>query len=154
MYNLRKINGSFKGTIGECMFKMTRKWAILPRFFSKQKYFTIYRRHLTESQLNFIKDNWYSIDAIEVIFEKRKKEVILYEVKTKNKYAVDLAFMPKMTLSTHQVYNKAKELGFIVKLAIVELHENWEYTINLMDFSEEKYCIDTPKKYDKVLEGP
>ncbi len=147
MYNLKSYNGSFKGIIGEYMFKLTSKNAVLIRFFGKQKYFTIFGKYLTHAQQEFLKENWYSIDAIEISHGKP----ILYEVKTKNRYKMPLHFKPKMTPATHDIYIAAKSLGFIVKIALVELIENWDYEVTILDFDIRYYCIDKPKVYDNKL---
>ncbi len=95
-----------------------------------------------------MKRHWYSIDAIEIPLEEGKKP-ILYEVKTKNKYKTFLPFKPKMTVSTQKIYLSAKELGFITKIALVELAENWEYSVTILEFDKRYYCLDKPKIYDK-----
>ena len=147
MYDLKKMYGSFKGVIGEYMFKLTNKKAVLTRFHGLNKYFQMYSRHFTPSQIRFLKGNWYSIDAIEIAFDNGKMPTI-YEIKTKNKYRKFLLFKPKITLASYEVYTKAKNLGFVVKLAIVELAENWEYDVTILDFDRKYLCIDKPKQYD------
>ncbi len=144
MYNLKEFYGSFKGIIGEYMFKLTNKRVVLTRFFNKPKYFLIFGKYLTREQNDFLRKNWYSIDAIELF----GRNPILYEVKTKNKYSTFLPFKPKMTQAAHEIYNHAKELGFIVKIALVELKDNWEYDVSILEFDKKYYCIDKPKTYD------
>ncbi|MFP4119194.1 MAG: hypothetical protein ACLFTH_04020 [Candidatus Woesearchaeota archaeon] len=140
------MNGTFKGTVGELMFKMSDKNIICSRFFSYKKFSYYFYRYFTEEQNKFIKDNWYSFDALKV----RNKELILYEVKTKNIYRKgELSYRPKMTKSTVNMYTSAKKLGFKVMLAFVKLKTDWQYEIELKEFSEENYCIDKAKKYDK-----
>ena len=148
MYNLKRINGTFKGIIGECLFKTTKKWAVLPKHISIQKYLSLYGNYLKREQIEFLQTHWYSIDSIEILFEQGRKIVTLYEIKTKNKYATELWYKPKMTLATHELYNTAKTIGFIVQIATVTLYENWEYTVTYTEFDEKYYCIDKPKKYD------
>jgi len=131
------------------MFKLTRKWAYFPNFIVKDKYFERCGKYLSNSQKEFVNNNWYSIDAIEISFKNCKKEVILYEIKIKNEYKYDLGFKPKMTLATHNMYNSAKKLGFVVKLVYVICKDNWDYDIQLLEFCESNYCIDKPKKYDR-----
>ncbi len=148
MYNLKKVNGTFKGLIGECLFKMTKHWAVIPKFTSINKYFSTTGTYLTREQIEFLKTHWYSIDAVELRFEQGKKVLTLYEVKTKNKYTTELWYKPKMTLSTHEIYNKAKLLGFTVQLATVTLHDNWDYDVTTTEFDQKYYCIDVLKRYD------
>lgn len=149
MYNLKKGGGSFKGLIGECMFKLTNKNVVITRFFNKNKYFSIFSKYFNQEQLGFLQQNWFSIDAIDLIFVDGKKQIILYEIKTRNKYRKELYFKPKMTLETHNVYNQAKSLDFSTKIATVWLYDNWDYDVEIKDFNERDYYIDKPKLYDK-----
>ncbi|MEK6816976.1 MAG: hypothetical protein AABY09_05155 [Nanoarchaeota archaeon] len=146
MQNLKRDGGTFKGIIGEYLFKCYNKKAILTRFYSKNK-FQLQFTSLNKSKFNFLMENWYSIDALE--FDKGN--IILYEVKTRNKYEKELEFKPKMTFSTHNMYNEAKKNGFIVKMANVWLHDNWDYDVVVEELNESKYCIDKLKQYDKGL---
>lgn len=148
MYNLKENNGTFKGIIGECLFKDTNENVILTKFFNKNKFINLFQKQINAEKLNFLINNWYSIDALEL--DKVNRIIILYEIKTKNKYnnKLDL-YKPKMTLATHKLYNKAKELGFSVKLAIVLLLKDWNYEIKIENFDSINYCIDKPKIYDK-----
>jgi len=149
MYNLKEGKGTFKGTIGECMFKLTNDKVVITKFFNKSKYFFIFGKYFDEKQLLFLQENWYSIDAIEIIFVEGKKQILLYEIKTRNRYRKELSYKPKMTEASHILYNSSKDYGFIPKLVTVWLHDSWEYDINIEDFHEELYCIDKPKKYDR-----
>jgi len=148
MFNLKRCGGSFKGTIGECMFKLTNDKVIVTKFFNKNKFFSIFGNRISKDKHEFLVLNWYSIDGIE--FDNLNRNIILYEIKTKNEYKKKLHFKPKMTLSTHLLYNQAKNLGFVVKLVIVLLYENWDFGIRIEDFDESKYCIDKPKRWDKA----
>lgn len=149
MYNLRKVGGSFKGIIGECMFKATRKYAIVTRFFGKTKFMTVFGKYFDSLQKEFLLKNWYSLDVVEIDYNSSSKRLIVYEVKTMNKYESGFNFKPKMTLETSKMYNSAKEMGFIVKLVIVHLYDNWDYDIEIKEFDENNYCIDQPKLYDQ-----
>jgi len=37
MFDLKRGGGSFKGIIGECMFKLTNRTVVITRFFNKNK---------------------------------------------------------------------------------------------------------------------
>lgn len=148
MFNLKEGGGSFKGLIGECMFKLTNKEVVITKFFNKSKYFNTFGKYFTPEQHSFLENNWYSIDAIEVKFSNNVKNIILYEIKTRNKYNYELPFLPKMTLETHRIYHSAKSLGFVPKIAIVWLYDSWNYDIELKEFDEKEYSIDRPKQYD------
>jgi len=148
MHNLKEGKGTFKGTIGECMFKLTNDKVVITKFFNKNKYFSIFGKYFEEKQLRFLQENWYSIDAIEIIFVEGKKHIFLYEIKTRNKYKKELSYKPKMTEASHILYNRSRDYGLIPKLVTVWLHENGEYSIDIEDFHKSLYCIDKPKKYD------
>lgn len=152
MYNLKRGRGTYKGIIGECLFKITRKYLILTKFFNKNKYLEIFGKNFTEIEKKFIKENWYSLDSIEISFSKNKK-VTLFEIKTLNDFYYKkiggINRLPIFTESTIQIYKKALELGFDVKVAIIWLKKDWDYDIEIIDFDKCKYLIDSPKKYDK-----
>ena len=68
------------------MFKLTRRYLIVTKFFNKNKYFKIFGEKLSEQEKNFIDKNWFSIDAIEFDYTKNPRKVVLFEIKTRNKY--------------------------------------------------------------------
>jgi len=150
MYNLKDCGGTFKGLIGECMFKLTDKDIIITRFFNRLKYLEVFGKYLDKKQAIFISKNWYSLDAVKLSFVNGEKKIILYEVKTRNVYNRKIFSKPKMTLETHKLYNTAKSLGFVTKLATVWLHDCWIYDIEINELNKNLYCIDKPKKYDSV----
>jgi len=153
MYNLKRGRGSYKGLIGECLFKLTRKYLIVTKFFNKNKYFYIFGDKLSEEEKDFIEKNWFSIDAIELDYTKNPRKVILFEIKTLNDYGENVLrkniWLPKMTLATSDMYKEALKRGFDVKVAIIWLKDNWNYSIELTDFEKANYIIDKPKQYDK-----
>lgn len=149
MHNLKRFHGTGKGLIGEYMFKITRKNLILNRISSKEGCIKAFSDYFTEEQKLFLGQNWFSIDAIEI--DEENKAAILYEIKTRNGYSKSLRFRPKMTLSTHNIYNQAKKLGFKVKLAMVYFYYNWDYDIEILEFDKKYYHIDKPKRFDKQV---
>jgi len=148
MYDLKRCNGTFKGLIGECLFKITRDKAILVRFFSSNKFATIFNKVLEKAQVDFLLENWYSLDAIEYMGDQKK--FILYEIKTRNHYRKELGFKPKMTKSTRDLYSQARQLGFVVKCATVWLYENWEFNAQIEEYDEKMFYIDKEKQYDRL----
>ena len=80
MFNLKKGGGSFKGIIGECMFKLTNKNVVITTFFNKNKFIPIFGKYLTLEQQDFLRDNWHSVDAFELLFANGRKELVLYEI--------------------------------------------------------------------------
>jgi len=149
MHNLKNGKGSFKGLIGECMFKMTDKYVVITRFFNKQKYFSIFGKYLSHVQAEFVDKYWFSIDAIKISFENKIKNIIIYEIKTRNKYSrIRPHWKTKFTQSTIDIYEEALKIGFNVRVATVWLLDDWNYKIELKDFQDADYCIDKPKKYD------
>jgi len=147
---MKRCGGSFKGLIGECMLKLTRNDLVITKFFNKQKYLSVFDNYLSDKQKQFLLENWYSVDGIELQFDSGYKQIILFEIKTRNRYYPDKKFKPKMTLRTHEIYNKSREFGFMPVIATVWLEENWNFDIELTEFDEKYYCIDKPKPYDSA----
>ncbi|MBI5389679.1 hypothetical protein HZB01_04865 [Candidatus Woesearchaeota archaeon] len=155
MYNLKKMNGTFKGIIAECLFKLTRQYVVLPFLFSNQKYLSSFRCYFTDEQRAFIIKYWRSIDAIEIKFEKgRHKTVALYEVKLINEYQMRMGLKPKMTLSVHSIFLQARNIGFTTKLIYISLKDDWNYLVEEFDFDSSLYSIDKPKPYDREKNSP
>jgi len=148
MENLKKFYGTYKGLIGEYIFKLSRKFIILTKLTNKERILDYFNEMLNEKQRKFLETYWHSIDALE--FKKNKQEIILYEIKTKNAFKNKI-YKPKMTKHTHKVYNNAKKLGFVVKLAFVKLHNNWNFDIQELEFNQKYYYIDSPKRFDKEV---
>ncbi len=158
MYNLKSRNGTFKGMIGECMFKLTRRYFILCKFFNLKKYLSLFENRFSTEQINFLKENWFSLDGIEFDYSLGKPQAVLTEIKTMNEQINPKAnWMPSMSYSSYTIYKKALELGFSVKMAIVWLYDNWDYDIEIKDFKSlipyEDYYIDKNAKYDKKQQG-
>lgn len=149
MHNLKEIKGTFKGLIGECLFKVTSNRIFLTRFHPKKVFINYYIKFLSQKQISFLELNWYSLDAVEYSYSDKK--VIIYEVKTRNKYSVEIPYKPKATASSIQIYETAKSSGFVIKSVTVYLHDNWQYEVKIEDYSEKNYFIDRTKKYDKVF---
>jgi hypothetical protein len=147
------MGGTYKGLIGECLFKLTRRYLVSTKFFNKDKYLTIFGKYLSDEQIIFLESNWHSIDSIEFDYSQKPVRPILFEVKTLNDfyYARLNGFnrIPKFTKSTYYLYKKALEIGFVVKVAIIWLRDNWEYDVEIIDFDKCKLFIEGPRKYDK-----
>ncbi len=150
LHNLKRMGGSYKGIIGECMFKLTRRNLVVTKFFNRSKYIDIFGHYFRNDQLKFLKDNWFSIEAIEIKVTDGRPLIFLFEIKTRNKYEKDLGYATKMTEFCHDLYSAASELGFVTKVATVWLYENWNYKVDIEDFDSYDYYIDSPKKYDNV----
>lgn len=152
MFDLEKMGGSFKGTIAECMFKMTNSRVVITKFFNKEKYFAVFGKYFTFEQKEFLRNNWYSIDGIEIKFLEGKRRIILYEVKTKNAYyAGKEKWEPiKITTNTYYMYLKSRDLGFEPKLALVWILKDWKFDVKIKEFESVNWYIDKPKMYDKT----
>src|SRR3989344_5592850 len=146
LYNLKKMCGTFKGYIGECMFQLSQKGVILPRYFPKDKFFIFFGNYIDEKKKAFIEKNYFSIDGIKIIKSPIPK-VLLYEVKTKNKFSSG-TYSLKMTSHCQEIYSEALSLGFEVYVAQIWLHGNWFYEVIIEDFGSCDYYIDDNKKYD------
>ena len=150
MYNLKKGKGTYKGLIGECLFKLTRKYLVNTKFFNKDKYLKIFGDKFSKQERDFINKNWFSIDAIGFDYSKYPRKVVLFEIKTMNKLlSPRYNWLPKMTLVTHNMYKEAFNMGFDVKVATVFLCDDWDYEVEIKNFDDVQYYIDKPKKYDK-----
>ena len=106
-------------------------------------------KYLTAKQIMFIKENWSSLDSLEICFENGKKEVRLYEIKTKNEYNKKLSFKQKISEYSLSLYEYAKTIGFSVYFAEVFFKNDWNYDIKIIPFDVNFFCIDQPKPYDK-----
>ncbi len=144
MYNLKNLGGTFKGTIGECMFKLTRRNLFLTRFHPKNYVMLYTGNFLNNVQISFLKENYYSVDAIEVI----NRNVVLFEIKTRNRYSSPVKYAPKITRATVDLYKKAILFGFNVKTAYIWLENDWEYSVEIKDFDELDFYVDRKKRYD------
>ena len=147
-YNLLHFGGTFKGIIGECMFKLANPKITLTAFYPKKRFIGYFSNSLTKEQIKFLNSHWGSIDAIDVKRIQNKNIFVLYEIKTRNRYKKDLHYKPKMTHATHIIYEYAKNLGFNISLVTIWLEHNWNYIIQLSEYNQKNYCIDKPKKYD------
>lgn len=156
MFDLEKFGGNFKGTIAECMFKLTNKRVVVTKFFNKGKYFNIFGGYFNNEQKKFFEENWYSIDAIEIKFENGKKKIILYEIKSKSAYyAKKIKKWPlKITANTYEIYKYSQGIGFEPKLALVWFLKDWKFDIQIQEFESVRWSIDKPKKYDKKTVVP
>jgi len=148
MYNLKRGGGTYKGIIGECMFKLTRRYLILTKFFNKKKYLDFFGGRFSIEQKSFIDNHWYSIDALEFIYGK----ITLFEIKTLNDFYYSkldgINRVPQFTQHTIEIYKEALRLGFDVKVAVVWLKENWDYEVSISDFDKCNYFVDGSRKYD------
>ena len=150
MYNLKEKTGTYKGLIGECLFKLTRHYLILTRYFNKNKYLTVLGDKLSKEEKEFIDKNWFSLDAIEFDYQQTPRKVVLFEIKTLNKqYNPNTFWLPKISSSEYNIYKEALTLGFDVMVAFVNLLDDWNYSVEIKNFDDVQFSIDKPKLYDK-----
>ena len=147
MYNLKRLNGTFKGNIGECMFKLTRHNFFLTRFHSKNETLNKVSEYLTSEQKRFLRSNWYSIDGFEVI----NRCVVLYEVKTRNRHKTARLYKPKTTLAEVMMYRIARNIGFKVRIVNVWFEDNWDFSVQINEYNENEFYVDKPKPYDRDI---
>ncbi|MFA5173982.1 MAG: hypothetical protein WC438_02255 [Candidatus Pacearchaeota archaeon] len=151
MYNLKEGKGTYKGIIGECLFKLTRRYLILTKFFNRVKYLEIFSWFFDEPKITFLKENWYSIDAIELDYKNKKP--ILFEIKTLNDFYYaklnGINRIPLFSQSTIDIYKKALDLGFEIKIAKIWLKKDWNYNVEITDFEDTNYIVSKPRRYDK-----
>lgn len=146
MYNFKAYGKTFKGIAGECMFYLTRFNVYLTNFHKYEYVFKKYEERLSINQKQFIIDNWFSFDAIEF-----GKDIVIYEVKTRNAEHHNSKYPLKITRNCMNIYAEAETLGFKVKVAIVLLRHNWNYSVFIDNFSymKENFWVYTHNKHDK-----
>ncbi|MBD3309974.1 hypothetical protein GF351_02025 [Candidatus Woesearchaeota archaeon] len=150
MYNLQSMRGRAKGTIAECMFRLVNKNLVLTRLLDRKLFFRFYGSCLTHQQMMFLDKNWLSIDGIEIKRCRAQQEIILYEIKSKNrKYASNNRWPTKVTVNSCRIYKVAKHIGFQTKLATVMFGEDWNYSINIENFDDAYWTIDKPGKFGR-----
>jgi hypothetical protein len=146
MENLLRYNGTCKGIIAECMFKLMKRYALLTKIMNKYSYVRKYRFFFTDRQKDFLLTHWDSLDAIEI--NMAHKQLILYEIKAMNAYRTTLAYAQKLSPNARWVYSKAERLGFHIKVATVYFHENWDLEVLLEAYDESDFSIDRPNQID------
>jgi len=147
MYNVKRVNGTFKGLIGECLFKDTDNSVILTRFFAKNKWLDLFGDRISPDQRAFLLEHWYSIDAIRI--PRHNQPLLIFEVKTRNRYPrMDVRWVTKFSRNTVELYVHAQKIGIVVSVVTIWLEDEWNYTVQIEDFSQSHYVIDRPKEYD------
>jgi hypothetical protein len=131
------------------MFKTTRDRLVLPKYWNKEKYFRIFGKYLTRAQETFVRENWFSLDGLEIEATRERTTVTIYEIKTGTDYQQNMRFKPKMTASTAQLYAEAQRRGFLVRFAVVRFYTDWHFGVEIKDYDPAHYCVDAPKRYDK-----
>ena len=150
MHNLKSVCGTFKGVIGECLFKAAFPNVILTKFTNKHRFTQNYPFYVSEDKMNFLFDNWHFIDAFGL--DSINRTLIIYEIKVKDDYENANDFWKiRMTASTVDIFNKAVAIGVNVKVVTVHLYDDWNFDFDLKDFTESDYCINKPKFWDKKL---
>ena len=149
MQNVKSIGGTFKGLIGECLFKVTDDRLTLTRFFGRNKWLELFGERLSESQRNFIFKNWYSLDVVRI--PRPGDQACIYEVKTRNRYKrMEPHWINKFSARTTILYKEATSLGIQVFVTTVWMEDDWNYSIEIKPFSESEYVVDSPKRYDRT----
>lgn len=151
MHNLKAMGGTYKGLIGEYMFKLTRKWAVLNKCWKPDRYLLTFSKYYNTEQINFIRNNWHSLDSLEITYKKGFKENRLYEIKTKNMYRKLMFKKHKITRAALDMYIQAQKMGFSVYLAEVFFLDDWNYHVKIKPFAGDLFFVDEMKKYDKAI---
>jgi len=146
-YYLTDIKGSVKGIIGELLFKNSRDHIYSTKICSPN----ILERlpfHIPVSTIKFLTNNWFTLDCFKFNVAKNLDTYIyvntlLYEVKMTNNYTLHNRpkFYDRMKFTDNQkkVYEEARTLGLDVKVVKIVLYMDGKYTINIMDYDNEKY---------------
>jgi hypothetical protein len=123
-----------KGDIGEII-----AWHYLNRI-SRPKHDQIdiiNKSKFNDKQKSFLKENWRSLDLIDL------ENSIIYEVKTKNYNYGKLKGVknkPSVSEKFIPVMEKAKELGFETKLVFITFYTNWRYGLEIKEFRRSLVC--------------
>ncbi|MFT4312826.1 MAG: hypothetical protein ACMXYA_00290 [Candidatus Woesearchaeota archaeon] len=148
MYNMKKFGGTFKGLIGECLFKFVQKKVYLSSFHNIKHVLRKIEEEYSFSteQKTFISRNYSSIDAIEL-----SKKPIIYEIKTRNAQHSN-QFKINITNNSIKILQDAKKLGFEVRLVEILLHSNWNFDCKISDFTypNHKLRVQFKNRYDKL----
>lgn len=139
MHNIKRLHGTFKGRIGECMVKMLDKYLVLTNFLGKTWYLERHKGKFSPEQQQFLSTHWYSFDAIKLSYNNI---YTLYEINMRNHYPNPKPhWKHTFTKASVDVYNKALALGFAVKVITVRLYDDWNYDLEITPFCPEQYFI-------------
>ncbi len=146
-YNLRKLKGTFKGIIGECMFKLIRKSSFLTWFTRYNEFISYNKQYISQREADFLRRFWHSIDAVEI----KDNRLVIYEIKTKNYYSAyyEKRFQPEITKASYNAYMLAKKIGIRVWLVKILFFDNWKFSICYKEINRSNCFIDKEKRYDK-----
>jgi hypothetical protein len=155
MYNLRKIRGTLKGSVGEAIFISIKNHTHATKFDSYEWLNKLNHLEIPKKILNFLKANWATIDVFEFIVQGNfVTNLILYEIKTLNNYSskgINFGRKPVITQNSLNFYLAALNHGYIVKSVYVILYDNWEFDINVNDFLPRNFNVwDGNPKYSKA----
>ncbi len=139
-FNLKDGSDSnLKGEVGEIIAKYHLKQSIS----TKQFYFGIINKsNLKPEQTLFLKENWKSLDLIEL------SSLTIYEVKTRKFFNHKLdSIQNKIVITPHflSLCDKARELGFLVKVVEITFFDDWKYGIEVNDFNKDKFWVHRPR---------
>jgi hypothetical protein len=141
MNSLKKASGTFKGLIGECMYRIENPRIILTHFQPKELAIRQLREIYDDKQIAFIFANWDTIDAIAT------NETTVYEIKTRcgdyGKYKL------RVMANCHNTLKKAARIGITPKLIKVIFEEDWLFRVEETDYLDEHLEVIVPKKYNK-----
>lgn len=141
MNSLKKTSGTFKGLAGECMFRIAKPQIILTHFQSKKFALRQVEKVYTKEQIDFLSENWDTIDAIDSCEPK------VYEIKTKS---CDYGkYKARVMANCHNTLKKSAKLGIKPILAKVILEEDWLYRVVEIDYLRADVNVIMPKKYNK-----
>jgi len=135
-HEVKKIQGTYKGNIGENLFASTRRKIILTQMYDNS-FIKYYLSNLSQDMYDFLYLNWKSIDAIEI-----NNPLTIYEIKTRNYYGKNFNYRKsKANLKEIKMLEEAKSLGFKVKTITVWFGKQWFFWIKEKDFEKDDFYI-------------
>lgn len=132
-------NANLKGEIGEAIAQHHFNTALR----TKQYHHNVLKRfNLTLEQSNFLIQNWTSFDLIDL------ETLTIYEVKTRKFFNRKLRGLKNRIVITPnfgELCEKAKVLGFEIKLIEITLFDNWKYGLLIKDFDSNHFWVHNPR---------
>jgi hypothetical protein len=139
MYNLKDLKGTYKGLIGECLFHLVNKNALVTRLINKE--LILRRLDIDKTIKDFIYNNLMTFDCIEW-----GEKIKIYEIKTfKEMFFVNYKKL-KMTRNSYNTYLNAMNRGIECNAVFIILLKNWNFKIFLKSINKANFYIFSPEK--------
>jgi hypothetical protein len=153
MLSVREFKGSYKGLIGECLFKFKHKYAVLTQLANPDTYLEKRPYTLPKEMIAFLKSNWTRIDAFEVLLNHDMSllAVNIFEIKTRNQYKYILPGHVELRVSPEvdKAMKSAKEYGIGAYLAKVMLFDDWRFDVEIISYDSAPVTVCEQPNYSE-----